>query len=198
MARASVKVGEQLCLDVSRRPRGRGGWRPNAGRPRVPGSISHGRRPAFTARVPQHVTLRLVGGVRSLRRDRTLRVVHDVLRAAAHLDDFRVVEFNVLSNHLHLIVEAADERALSRGMHALTIRLARRLNALLGRHGRLFAHRYHTHALRTPREVRNALRYVLLNARHHAAQQGQRLARTWIDPWSSAPWFDGWRDPIRV
>jgi len=38
---------------------------------------------------------------------------------------------------------------------------------------------------------------VLLNARHHAAERGERLARHWIDPYSSAPWFDGWRDPIR-
>jgi hypothetical protein len=44
--------------------------------------------------------------------------------------------------------------------------------------------------LRTPREVRNALVYVLQNVRKHI-----RAVRG-IDPCSSARWFDGWRSPI--
>lgn len=63
----------------------------------------------------------------------------------------------------------------------------------LVRRGALFAERYHARALRTPREVRNVVRYVLLNGRRHAAEHGRRLPRTWLDPFSSAPWFDGWR-----
>jgi hypothetical protein len=39
---------------------------------------------------------------------------------------------------------------------------------------------------------------VLLNARHHAAERGERLARGWIDPFSSAIWFDGWRAAVRT
>ena len=76
-------------------------------------------------------------------------------------------------------------------MQGLQVRLARGINRLLQRTGSLFATRYHARPLRTPREVRNALRYVLLNARHHAAERGRQLARDWIDPFSSAPWFDG-------
>jgi hypothetical protein len=30
------------------------------------------------------------------------------------------------------------------------------------------------------------------NARKHAAQRGQSLARNWIDPFSSAPTFGAW------
>jgi REP element-mobilizing transposase RayT len=197
MATSSHRKPRQLTLDQARRPTGHGGWRPGAGRPRSSTTVSHLRRPSFPASAPQHVTLRLAAGVRSIRRDRTVRVIHAVIAAAGHRDDFRVVEFNVLSNHIHLIVEAADEHALSRGMQRLAIRLALRLNAALGRRGTFFASRYHARTLRSPREVRAAIRYVLLNARHHAAEQGQRLSRTWIDPFSSAPWFDGWRDPIR-
>jgi hypothetical protein len=48
--------------------------------------------------------------------------------------------------------------------------------------------------LRTPREVRNALAYVLLNARRHAARAGRTLSRAFrIDPASSGRWFDGWK-----
>jgi hypothetical protein len=81
-------------------------------------------------------------------------------------------------------------------MQGLTVRLARTLNRALGRKGSLFAERYHARALRTPRVVKHALRYVLLNARHHAAAHGERLPSTWIDPFSSSPWFDGWARPI--
>ena len=187
----------QLTLESARRPTGHGGWRPGAGRPRGRTTATHAPRPAFAASVPQHVTLRLAPGVRSIRNGRAVSVVRKVIVAGGHRETFRVVHFNVLGDHLHLVVEARDELALARGMIGLNTRLARRLNALLGRRGRFFAERYHARALRTPREVRLAIRYVLLNARHHAAQRGERLARNWIDPFSSAPWFDGWREPLR-
>lgn len=176
---------------------GRGGWRPGAGRPRGRTTCSHATRPAFTPRDPVHVTLRIARGVRSLRREDVVEIVRTAI-GRAHRDDFRVVHFNVLGNHLHLLIEAGGAAALARGMHALGIRLARRINAHLARRGPLFAERYHARALRTPRDVRNVLRYVLLNGRHHAAQRGITLPPHWIDPFSSSIWFDGWRDPLRI
>jgi REP element-mobilizing transposase RayT len=149
------------------------------------------------ASAPLHVTLRIVGGLPSLRRERVVRIVRTAL-AGGQRDDFRVVHFNVLANHLHLLVEADGATPLARGMQGLSVRLARRINAELGRAGALLAERYHARSLRTPREVRNAIRYVLLNARHHAAEGGVRLSRGWLDPFSSALWFDGWRDAIRT
>jgi REP element-mobilizing transposase RayT len=188
----------QMTLDQARRPTGRGGWRPGAGRRRGKGTCAHRPRPAFPASVPIHVTLRIVGGLPSLRRERVVRVVRAVIAAGGRRGNFRVVHFNVLGNHLHLIVEAAGAVALARGMQGLNVRLARRINAILGRSGSLLAQRYHARALRSPREVRNAIRYVLLNGRHHAAERGQVLASGWLDPFSSALWFDGWRDAIRT
>jgi putative transposase len=134
--------------------------------------------------------------VQSLRRGKVCATVRAALTAGGHKATFRVVEFNVLRNHLHLLVEAEGPAALARGMQGLAVRLARRINRLLGRTGSLFAARYHARALRTPREVRNALRYVLLNARHHAAEHGRQLARDWIDPYSSAPWFEGFQPAL--
>jgi len=46
--------------------------------------------------------------------------------------------------------------------------------------------RYHARALPTPREVRHAIAYVLLNFRKHLR------APAGIDPCSSGPWFSGW------
>ena len=101
---------------------------------------------------------------------------------------FRLCHYSVMSNHMHLIVEAKDRRALSRGMQGLVIRMARGLNRLWDRSGKVFPDRYHDRILRSPAEVRNALNYVLNNARRHA------LALKWaIDLFASGPWFDGWR-----
>ena len=92
-----------------------------------------------------------------------------------------------------MIVEADDEAALGRGMKALGARLARAVNRIFRRSGPVLADRYHLHVLRTPREVRNALAYLLLNARRHAAAAGRTLSRALrIDPASSGRWFDGW------
>jgi putative transposase len=106
----------------------------------------------------------------------------------------RIVEYSVMSNHLHLLVEAVSASALARGMQSVSIRLAKRLNALLKRSGRVLADRYHCRALRSPREVRRALVYVLNNFRRHADQNGPRLPLAFLDPRSSAGFFDGW-DP---
>ena len=104
------------------------------------------------------------------------------------------MHYSLQGNHAHLIVEATDAGALGRGMKALGARLARAVNRIARRTGRVLADRYHVRLLPTPKEVRNALRYVLLNARRHTARARAELAaRVRLDPASSARWFDGWK-----
>src|SRR4051812_21960429 len=92
----------QLSLDQARKPTGHGGWRPGAGRPKGRNIVSHDRRPDFVARYPQHVTLRIIGGVGSIARDFLMKKIRVAIRGAQS-ETFRIVEFNVLSNHLHLV-----------------------------------------------------------------------------------------------
>src|SRR5580698_5091398 len=186
----------QLTLDHARKPSGRGGWRPGAGRPKKRGSVSHATRPVFAARYPQHVTLRLGTTSPAIAREWLMAKAIRPAIAASAKDWFRVVEFNVLSNHVHLIVEANDADTLSRGVQGLAIRIARRVNSALKRRGKLFGQRFHARTMKTPREVRNTLRYVLLNRKHHA--KTQRFYAGWLDPYSSAIWFRGWNTPIRM
>ena len=98
-------------------------------------------------------------------------------------DVFRIVHFSVQDDHVHLIVEASDGVALSRGTQGLAIRIARRVNALLGIRGQFWGDRFHSRELAAPRAVRNAIVYVLMNAKKH----GYMI--TGIDALSSAPWF---------
>jgi REP element-mobilizing transposase RayT len=140
-----------------------------------------------------HVTLRLVHGVASLRRKVPYRLIKHAMAQTNRREGFRLVHFSVLANHMHLIVEADDRDTLARGIQGLEIRIAHRINRLERRRGRLFRDRYHAHALKTPREVRNAIAYVVLNARHHAHDRGVELPKNWIDPYASGDYFDGWR-----
>ena len=103
--------------------------------------------------------------------------------------DFRIIQFTVQNDHVHLIAEADASRALSSGLRGLAIRIARGVNRALGRRGRVWGDRYHARALTTPRAVRNALVYVVNNFRKHLRHV------TGIDPCSSAAWFTGWREP---
>jgi REP element-mobilizing transposase RayT len=172
-----------------------GGARPGAGRPRRSQSVPHTARPSFDHRHPLHITLRIARGVWNLRSQRAFRHFAAAIAEEKRRQQLRVIHYSVQGNHVHMIAEAADRASLSKRMQGFTIRLAKALNGMMGRRrGRVFAERYHLHVLRSVRETRNAVRYVLLNHVKHAAQGG-RVGIT-IDPFSSGPWFHRW--PTRV
>jgi REP element-mobilizing transposase RayT len=154
----------------------------------------HRERPAHAKSLPVHATWRFMPHVWNLRAGRCFRVLRSALNANVLRGAFRVVHFSVQGNHVHLLVEAPDKRGLSNGLRPLGSRIARGLNAVMSKRGKALG-RYHARELATPREVRNALVYVLQNAKKHAIEYGKPLPRGWLDPCSSALWFDGWRAP---
>ncbi len=184
---------EQLTLPVKEK-KGWGGKREGAGRkPGPKPGVRHRPRPALASRHPVHVTLRTREHVWNLRSRRSFSIVEAALRGVQPRPDFRVVHFSVQGNHLHLLVEAHGARSLGAGLKALTGRISKGLNAMMAKRGAVFSDRYHAHALKSPREVRNALAYVLLNHRSHLARLGQPCpAQGEADPYSSAAAFDGW------
>jgi REP element-mobilizing transposase RayT len=151
--------------------------------------VPHRRRASHEARCPVHATLRLHPGLPSLRGARLFAAIRRAL-AAASAQRFRVLHFSVQADHLHVLVEADETTALSRGLQGLAIRAAKAVNRTLGRRGTVWGDRYHARTLATPREVRNALVYVLNNWRKHIP--GARG----LDARSSAGWFDGWRAAV--
>jgi hypothetical protein len=95
------------------------------------------------------------------------------------------------------VVEPQTKDGLARGMIALKTSCARRLNAIVGRTGRVFADRYHARYLTSPMQVRRALCYVLNNWIRHGEHRA--VADWYVDPFSSADFFDGFtnREPRR-
>ena len=168
-----------------------GGRRAGAGRkpglePRVP----HRRRRDIVARHPAHVTIKILPGLPSLRSVALVRTLEHSFSSARDRGNFRLVHYSLQGTHAHFLVEATAAASLGRGMMAIGARIARALNRTFRRRGPVLAERFHARVLRTPREVRNALAYVLLNTRRHARTLWRGLR---IDPASSGRWFDGWR-----
>jgi len=154
--------------------------------------VSHKKRAELKAR-PVHVTAKIMKGLPTLRTFDADRALRAAFVAGKDRFGFRLVHYSIQSNHLHMIVEGKDRAALARGLKGLFVRIAKALNRLWQRKGSIFADRYHDHVLATPREARNTLAYVLNNARKHGEWMWQAL-----DRFSSAPWFDGWREKVNV
>jgi len=143
------------------------------------------------------VILKVEQGLWSLRGCKVYRAVHGALCGGNLREGFRLVEYSVQQNHLHLIPEAKNTVDLSRGIQGLAIRLACALNRTMRRTGRVFADRYRSRLLTDPLDARNTLRYVLNNARRHVRRATRNQTR-WTDPCSSAPWFRHWSLPPEV
>jgi len=177
---------------------------------------THAARKGVTRHRPVHVTVNIVAGLPSLRRADIAVHVLAAIAGGNQREDFRVVHFSVMSTHVHMICEAHGNKALALGMRGIGGRVAKKVNKLLGRKGRVIADRFHAHVLNTRAEVRNAVRYVLRNAERHDVLGGAsetadigglggsedtgtegRSKRAWwtgLDPLSSAAAFPYWRE----
>jgi REP-associated tyrosine transposase len=174
----------QLSLNFERRRRSR--------RKRLSSNaVPHRRRPEHKGRNPVHVTLRGAWGLPSLREQVIFFEMRRALGRSAR-SWFHIVHFSVQADHVHLLVEASDKASLSRGIMGVAIRMARAVNRVLKRHGNVWSERYHSRALKTPREVRNGIVYVLMNKQKHSSKT------MGLDPCSSASLFDGWKVPPSV
>jgi REP element-mobilizing transposase RayT len=125
----------------------------------------------------------------NLRSRRCFTALQRAMYGGAARFGFRLVHYAVMGNHMHLIVEASDRETLGRGMKGLGVRIARALNRVMERHGRVIGDRYHAHILKTPTEVAHARRYLVKNAREHygyafadpfVSRRAVVVPRTWL------------------
>jgi putative transposase len=142
-----------------------------------------------------HMTVRRRDGLPSFRSQRVLRLLHDLMREKND-DAFQIVHHSIQSNHIHLISEARDRRAVIRKMHGFMVAFAKRLNALLRRRaGKVWADRYYARDIEGSREMRNVLAYVFHNAKKHGVQAKDS---PYFDVYSTAMLFDGWESKVLV
>lgn len=185
-----------------------GGYRNNSGRTKRKRGVAHTVREFRSKHDPLLVTLKLGRCLPFLRYRGAEVLIGNRIRAAQR-PTFRIVHFSIQADHLHLIVEADSSEDLANGMKGLGGSIAKNLNKLWHRRGKVFPERYHCVVLESLRQVRNALKYVLNNHLKHAAEAlsfkavGARtstivrmaswLAHAGPDPFSSGRYFDGWK-----
>ena len=129
-------------------PSGWGGARKGAGRKPGPRPKTAPRlRPAHRGWQPVHVTLR--ASLRVMRSDRVFGALQRAFRHSLRRapEQFRVLHFSIQSDHVHLLIEAADKQQLSRGMQSLSISIARTSESAARRRGRFWPDRFHARAL---------------------------------------------------
>ena len=182
-------------------PNQHGGYRKGAGRKPKNGhtaGVGHDTRDALASRFPVLVTVKLREHLPALRDRETAELLRSCFVDRGNKPGFRLCQYAILNDHLHFVCEAKDRDTLSRGLQGLLVSIARRLNKHWKRKGSVFADRYHDRILRSPREVRNAIRYVLTNGKKHESEGRQIRVRQAIDCYTSAPWFDGFREHLTI
>jgi REP element-mobilizing transposase RayT len=176
-------------------------------------SERHKKREAFRASEPVHITLRVADDIArlGLRKRSVYKAVREAMLVTFARESCRIVHLSIQDSHIHLLVEAENRTALAEGMKAFEISAAKHINAAVSRagswwerrrmrvkpkrrKGSVFPDRYHPEIIRTPRQARNALAYVLNNWRKHKEHR-KDFARGWlIDPFSTGWSFDGWKE----
>jgi len=187
----------QLSLPIQRKPKATptwGGKRRHAGAKRRLSHVElkHRSREAFGKSAPLHVTLRKAAGVYNLRSRRSANAIKLAIFGGADRFGVRVVQLSVQGNHIHLLVEAPNHMALGQAMKGLGVRIARRMNAMMGRHGQVIGDRYHARRLQTPTEVRTVMHYIRHNHQHHG------YGRAAVDEFSSDVEFASVVAPARL
>jgi REP element-mobilizing transposase RayT len=168
---------------------GWGGKRKGAGRPNRSGTASHTKRARIDFRKPLHITMRLKDQSVNLR---TKAIFNSFVHAfrKAQVFGFHVIHFSLLSNHVHMVVEAKDNDCLERGTKSLHGRMGKILAKLSK--GPAWHGRFHMHVLKTPTEVNRALKYVLLNYSKH-----DRILEH-LDRFSSGRVFREWKSLLDI
>ncbi len=136
-----------------------GGRRPGAGKKRIHSKgVAHRVREHVNNRTPMHINFKYITYIRNKTCLRLLK--RAILNSRKH--GLRIIHFSLQSNHVHLIVEAETNSLLTKGMRSLTVTFAKGLKK-----GRVQIERYHLHVLKSLRETRNAVQYVLFNKQKH-------------------------------
>jgi REP element-mobilizing transposase RayT len=148
---------KQLTLNIYQGKQG--GRRPDSGRPRLRSKgVAHRKREKVNHRTPLHINFK---DQHQIRNKTCLKILKKAIQNARQ-KGLRIIQYSLQSNHVHLLIEATDNQTLTKGMRSLTITFAKRIQK-----GRIQFERYHLHVLRSLRETRNALHYVVFNHQKH-------------------------------
>lgn len=137
----------------------------NAGRKAIHDKgIRHTSREEIFKPSPLHLTVKLK------RADIQNKVVLRILKHAIYrsrLQGLRVIHFSLEHNHVHLYAECESNFVLGKAMKAFGVTFVRRVNKLKKIKGQLYKYRYHLRVLKSARDAKNVINYILKNGIKH-------------------------------
>jgi len=143
----------------------RGGKRKGAGRKsyRETPCRRHVEREKMSRGTPLHITLRMIGGLPSLRRVDSMFVVCQAFTAARDRLGMRIVHYGVMTNHIHLIGTPSLPSSLPDMMQSVGRDYVPIFNRRYERTGSLWEGRYKASLIHDEKYWLTCLRYVELN-----------------------------------
>jgi REP element-mobilizing transposase RayT len=165
---------------------GWGGKRKGAGRKNRSTTVNHMAREKVDFKKPLLITLKLKKGLKSFR-TRKMKAKFEECGRESKKFGLHILQFSLLRDHIHVVIEAKNNKALSKGMKSLGGRMGKALRAEIGGKGPVFNGRYHLRLLNNPTQTKNAIAYVLLNQSNHEKDIPK------IDFYSSAMHFSEWK-----
>lgn len=161
---------KQLSFNLSKGKHG--GRRPGAGRKRIHSKgVAHQVREKVKKSYPLHINFKVVKNVPGLRNKQIMKALIKAI-LNSRLKGLKVQHYSLQHNHVHLIVEASSNAILTKGMRSLTVTFAKRINAHFKRSGQVQKERYHLNVLKSLKEVKNAINYVVHNDQKHRLDLG--------------------------
>jgi hypothetical protein len=154
-------MSKQMSLNLNRGTWG--GRRTKCGRKRIHSrGVSHRTRESVNSKRPLHVNFKYRV---SIRNKEVLKILKRALINSG-AKGLRILHYSVQSNHMHFILEADNNKILETGMRSLTVTIAKGIKK-----GKVQLERYHLHVLKTIRETKNAISYVLFNEQKHSGKK---------------------------
>lgn len=150
-----------------------------AGRPaKNDRGIRHTKRPEITKPSSLHLTVKVQRDKAGLKTKGVLALLRRSI-LNARKQGLRVIHFSLEYDHVHLLIEADNNRTLGKGMQAFGVTLSKAINRARKLKGTVYKHRYHFRKITSSRELKNVLNYIFTNGVKH------QTAKSIVNPFNS-------------
>lgn len=139
-----------------------------AGRPAIHDrGVRHIARDKVTRNTSLHLTIKIERVKAGLKNKDVVKQLHESIKKARKMG-LRVIHYTLEFDHLHLLVETDNNDQLSKGMQSFGISFSKGINKIKQEAGKVYKTRYHFRKLKTPKEIKNVIHYILGNSIKHS------------------------------
>lgn len=140
--------------------------------------IRHVQRERIQKDTSLHLTIKVRKNKADIKSKKILKALHHAI-IRARLKGITIIHYTLEYDHVHLLVEAGNNRVLHLGMQAFGISFSKAINKIKTAKGAVYKHRYHFRRILSRPQLKNTIHYILGNGIKH------RRTKSFIDPYNS-------------